>query len=284
MSQRTFAQLQKEASLELEACGIDNAKLDCRILLSHAAGIEYYSLISMAKDVVPQAVAFKFLELVENRKTGKPVYRIIGKREFFGRAFEVHEDVLDPRPETELLVERILQDFDGRVAKFCEIGIGSGAISVSLLCEQAKLEGLGTDISNTAIKAASINANNHGVEDRLQIVSTDCLKGIEGPFDFVVSNPPYIISKEIDELQIEVKNHDPAIALDGGADGLQFYERIFDEAKLVLKEGGLLYLETGHGQHEDLSVMGAKKGWGLVSKHLDLSGLERIMVFNIGQE
>lgn len=281
MSLVTFAQLQRSAGAQLQEAGVETAGLDARILLAHCAGIPYFALISCAKDEVLEEVQNKYKSVIEQRIAGKPVYRIIGKREFFGREFIIADNVLDPRPETELLVERILQDFAQKEAHFAEIGVGSGVISISLLLEQDQFSAIGSDISQDAINATEANLKLHDIEKRLSLKLTDCLESIKGPFDFIVSNPPYIDSVDMSGLQKEVRDFDPHIALDGGKDGLDFFERILTQAKPLLKTKGKLYLETGAGQHEILIKLAKQMGWGLVSAHLDLSGIERFVVFEV---
>lgn len=281
MSLVTFADLQRSAGSQLQSADVETAGLDARILLAHAAGMQYYALISCAKDAVSEAVQQKYQQLIAQRIAGKPVYRIIGLREFFGREFIVADNVLDPRPETELLVERILQDFAGKDAHFAEIGVGSGVISISLLLEQSQFTAIGSDISQDAINATNANLDAYDIEKRFELKLADCLEGIKGPFDFIVSNPPYIDSVDMAGLQKEVRDYDPHIALDGGKDGLEFYLRILTDAKSCLVPKGRLYLETGAGQHEPLINLAQQKGWGLVSAHLDLSGIERFVVFEI---
>lgn len=281
MSLVTFAQMQRSAGAQLQEAGVETAGLDARILLAHCAGIPYFALISCAKDEVLEDVQNNYKSVIEQRIAGKPVYRIIGKREFFGREFIIADNVLDPRPETELLVERILQDFAQKEAHFAEIGIGSGVISISLLLEQDQFSAIGSDISQDAINATEANLKLHDIEKRLSLKLTDCLEGIKGPFDFIVSNPPYIDSVDMSGLQKEVRDFDPHIALDGGKDGLEFFERILTQAKPLLKTKGKLYLETGAGQHEILIKLAKQMGWGLVSAHLDLSGIERFVVFEV---
>lgn len=281
MSLITFADLQRSAGAQLRKGEVELANLDARILLANAAGIPYYALISCAKDMVPEDVQLNYQELINQRIAGKPVYRIIGKREFFGRNFIVSDNVLDPRPETELLVERVLQDFHGKKAHFAEIGVGTGVISISLLMEEALFTAVGSDISEDAIKAAKENLDGYGLKSRFELKLTDCLNGVKGPFDFIVSNPPYIDSNDMAGLQKEVRDFDPHLALDGGKGGLEFYSRILLDAKDCIKLNGRLYLETGAGQHEKLIEMAKQKGWGLVSAHLDLSEIERFVVFEM---
>lgn len=262
----------------LRAGGIETAAFDARILVEAVTGLSRAQLISRSDLEISKEVRAQITNYVAQRISGKPVFRILGQREFFGRDFKVFDNVLDPRPETELLVELIVEQ-TSNVKRFAEIGVGSGAISVSLLCEIPNASALATDMSDEALIAARHNAKTHGVKNRLTLAKADCLSGVQGKFDFIVSNPPYIKSEDIEQLQIEVREFDPALALDGGKSGLEFYAKIFEQAHGLLVEGGKLYLETGHGQHDELAELGKKMGWGLVSKHLDLCGLERIVVF-----
>lgn len=279
----TIAELIAQATKHLQASGIETPSLDARILFEAASGFSRAEIISKSKDDVSTQTRYRFLSFIEERKAGKPVYRIIGRRDFYGREFKVFDDVLDPRPETELLVDLIVSEWKGHLCRFAEIGVGSGAISVSLLAEMEQAQGLATDICDHAINAATFNAEQIGVANRLEIRKANCLIDADGPitgqFDFIVSNPPYIDSNEMAGLSKEVLSHDPKIALDGGKAGLEFYGRIFDEARHIIIPDGKLYLETGYGQHADLIEMAGKIGWGLISSHLDLSGLERIVVF-----
>lgn len=276
---RSVSELLNEGAELLCEAGIDGAQREARILLAHVLKCEAGDLIARGRDLVTACAASRFHAALAVRSTGKPVYRIIGARAFFGRQFSLNDACLEPRPETELLVERVLDDFSKDAGvRFCDVGTGSGVIAVSLLCEISNAFAVATDINGEALQAAQSNAVTHGVAERLMLTQADTLAGVEGLFEFVVSNPPYIPSGDIDELAREVRCHDPRTALDGGADGLENYRKLLEQSALVLRPGGRLYLETGHGQHDAICDMADKLGWGMISRHLDLSGLERIVV------
>ena len=277
------AELQRHGAAVLREAGIANPQFDARVLLAGCLGLEMAALLGAAGTVIGEPGLSTYLAALKERCSGKPVHRILGYREFYGRKFSFGKDCLEPRPETELLVSRILQDCDkGESVQFTEIGVGSGVIAVTLLAELPLAQAIATDIAAGALKAAQQNAVVFNVSDRLKLFETDCLDGIDRRqgigFDFIVSNPPYIASPEIETLSDEVRRFDPHAALDGGEDGLDIYRRILRQAGALLKPSGRLYLETGHGQHDALAGMAKEIGWGIVSRHLDLSGLERIVV------
>ena len=271
--------LQREAIPVLRAAGIADAARDVRILLAHLIGVEPGGILTRPDQVIDHEKADLFRDWINQRAMGRPVHRIIGARAFYNRVFAFNDACLEPRPETELLVERVLADYSSNDnIRFAEVGVGSGVISVTLLCELAMATAVGTDISSGALEATRQNADSFGVGERLELLEADCLNGVEGVYDFIVSNPPYIETGELAALSKEVREHDPLAALDGGQDGLDIYRRIFTSAASRLSRSGRLYLETGHGQHDAILQLAEKSGWGIVSRHLDLSGLERMVV------
>ena len=285
---KTYDSLLRDAARRLEDGGIETAMLDARRLLGHASNSDLAALICQSRDLPCQQTVERFETFLSARLSGKPVHRILEKREFFGRTFKVLDDVLEPRPETELLVERILEDWKDRLGigkidsvwlQFAEIGIGSGVIAITLLAELAGSRCIATDVSAKAIAASRINAQLHGVDGRLSLQRAEYLDGVTSGLDFIVSNPTYIKSKDILGLAREVRAYDPLVGLDGGASGLEIYAGILARGLDHLKPDGRLYLETGHGQHFEIIEMAVKNGWQLVSSHLDLCGLERILVF-----
>ena len=276
---KTIGEAQREGAVRLKNAEIENAALDARVLLAGCLKVEMAGLLSASSKLIGEELYQTYLEMIEERQTGKPVYRILGRREFYGRSFQFGKDCLEPRPETELLVERVLEDYKpGTPVLFGEIGVGSGVIACTLLAELPEAKALGTDIAAGAIEATRINGEILGVSSRLELHQTDCFKGIVERFDFIVSNPPYIITSDIETLEKEVRLFDPAAALDGGPDGFDIYRKILQQTHGILNAGGRLYLETGHGQHQQIVSMASEMGWGIVSTHLDLSGLERIVV------
>jgi len=222
------------------------------------------------------------------RLAGEPVSRILGRREFFGRVFAVTPEVLDPRPETELLVEAALrlrphiEALAGSAPVACDLGSGSGAIIVSLLAEWPVLKGLAVDISAPALRVTRRNAAAHGVAKRLLCVQGSWLEPIGGPIDLLLANPPYISERDIAGLQREVREHDPHLALAGGADGLDAYRAIARRAKDVLRPGGWLLVEVGAGQAQAVRALFTRAGLAadealLPSILADLAGVERVV-------
>ncbi len=279
-SNATIGEMQRKGMKRLRDAGIENPGLDVRFLLGDVLQLQPAQLISADRQEMAPEKCEAFEAMIDLRLAGKPVHRILGHREFYGRRIDFGDGCLEPRPETELLVERVLQDVDkAHRVSFLEIGTGSGAIIVTLLAELANACGVGTDIEPLALAQTLKNARRHLVEERIELVEADCFPATHGKFNFIVSNPPYIASGDIAALSREVRESDPRPALDGGMDGMDIYRRIFDRAPGFLLPEGRLYLETGHGQHDMIISIATKKGWGIVSRHLDLSKLERIVVF-----
>jgi len=267
-----------EASRRLARAGIADSVLDARLLLQHAVAVDHAGLISRLPLALDTTSAERFGGQIERRIAGEPVSRILGRRAFHGLELIVTPDVLDPRPETELLVELALADFADRATYFCDIGTGSGAIAVALLAALPKARAVATDISEAALEVARANAAANGVAARLEFVATDLLSGVTGPFDFIVSNPPYIETAAIGGLAREVALFDPPLALDGGADGLDAYRRIFAQAASRMKPGARLYLEFGAGQSGALARLAAAQGWHVARIVADLAGIDRAMI------
>ncbi|MFK5978784.1 MAG: peptide chain release factor N(5)-glutamine methyltransferase [Rhizobiaceae bacterium] len=277
---QTHADLLDEATDKLGDTGCETPKLDARLLLQHVCHVEHAGLISRMDELASTADAEAFFHLIEMRATGCPVHRIIGHREFYGHSFKLSPDTLEPRPDTECLIERVLADRleFGLSPHFVDVGTGSGAIAISLLKALPEAKAVASDISIKALETAKLNANALGVSQRIEFVQSNYLEGLKGPFDFLVSNPPYIVSAEITKLEREVRDWDPSIALDGGGDGLDAYRAILRSAGSVLKRGGKLYLEIGYDQVTDLqalSVFYSLKFDGLIH---DLGGQPRVVV------
>ncbi|MGI9402875.1 MAG: peptide chain release factor N(5)-glutamine methyltransferase [Rhizobiaceae bacterium] len=275
--------LAKVAEL-LRKNGIGDAELDARLLLQHVLGCEHSELISKYLEALPLELAVAHEELVRRRSEGEPVHRIIGHREFFGTVLEIGLEVLDPRPETELLVEAVVADVDENAKlQFADVGTGSGAIGISLLKLLPGAICTAIDVSEAALDVACRNAERNEVADRFLPVCSDYFSSVVPEFNFIVSNPPYIRSADIAELDIEVKSHDPLIALDGGRDGLDAYREIFVQARKHLRPYGRLYLEVGFDQLESCSRLALDAGWSVVQEKEDYAGLPRILVFEIAE-
>lgn len=246
---RAMALIQMSAAFR--AASLPTPDIDARHLLCGLLGIDKARLIA-EPDVALGEMAPRVSDGVARRLLNEPVSRILGRKEFYGHAFKITPDVLDPRPETEAIVELVLEIIDrdaGRDAelRIADIGTGSGAILLTLLLELASARGVGTDISPAALNVAKANAQALGVSDRCQFLHTRGLSGVAGAFDIVVSNPPYIASADIAGLEADVAGYDPIQALDGGADGLQVYREIANEI-ISLNRARWIVLELGSGQ------------------------------------
>jgi len=278
--QPSFADVLLSAVSAFDYAGIDTPQMDARLLLSHAAGISHSDLISRMHDLVPHEIQATFSGFVSRRLGSEPVHRILGKREFYGREFLLGPDALVPRPDTETLIDVILQKYVGRPEKLriLDLGTGSGVIAITLACEIPDSDVVAVDISKDVLENCSENALRLGVGDRMQTLYSNMFEKLEGRFDLIVSNPPYIPTQDLEGLAPEVKMHDPKRALDGGADGLTFYRQIFAAAPEFLKQEGTLVVEFGIGQSELIRDIASSCGFSDLSVHQDLGGIARVMV------
>ena len=267
--------------------GIATPDLDARILLCAATGASHEGLIANAERAMAPEEAARFASLVERRLAGEPVSRICGKREFYGRSFRINAHTLDPRPDTETLIDTVLEIADGegwrgQPLAIADLGTGSGAILISLLAAFPLAHGIGVDLSGEALEVAAENAARLGVAARAQFLKGDWLDGLASErFDLIVANPPYIPTREIAGLPLEVKDRDPHLALDGGADGLDAYRRIAAGAAMALRPGGRIVLEIGMDQAAAVSGLLKESGFGLnieTAVRRDLAGRPRCLV------
>lgn len=244
-----------ELCQRLRANGISNPGMEARLLLRHA------EFLQSSRGKVGESIQENLESLIAGRLSGEPLSRIIGTQEFWSLEFELSPDTLDPRQDTETLVEAALKAY-GRQSplRILDIGTGSGCILISLLHEWPEATGVGTDLSAGAIRTAQRNAEKHGVAGRVEFVQTSWAQGIEGPFDLVVSNPPYIRRDVIPNLDENVRNYDPILALDGGEDGLDAYRSILTEIKSLLAPGGKMFFEIGYDQSESVPRLVANAG------------------------
>lgn len=257
--------------------GVDAPMREARWLLADVLGVDRAELI-LREDQPPEPDhRAAWSAALARRAAGEPLSRIRGWKEFYGRRFQVTRDVLDPRPETEHLVEAALERLPkgGRVL---DLGTGSGCILVSVLAERPDASGVGLDVSEQALNVARLNAFSLGASARAEwaLGDFDALDGL-GEFDMVVSNPPYIPTGDIAALDIEVRAHDPGLALDGGEDGLAAYRRIIPAAMGVLAPGGWLALEVGAGQADAVRALLLSEGWLALGVRRDLGGHDRVV-------
>ena len=261
---------------QLKNAEIDDAVLDAWYLLEHVTGISRGMYFMDMNREISSEKETMYRGYVATRAKHIPLQHITGVQEFMGLEFHVNEHVLVPRQDTEILVENVLQDLksDMRVLDMCT---GSGCILLSLLklCGCANVNGVGTDISEEALRVAGQNAER--LEVNAQFLHSDLFENVEGLYDIIVSNPPYIPTSVIEELKEEVKFHDPYLALDGKEDGLHFYKGIVEESPKYLKKGGKLYFEIGHDQGEDVSKLMKDAGFVDVTVKKDLAGLDRVV-------
>jgi len=259
----------------LRAAGIADPGRDARILLAHAARIEAARVTLIAPEDLAPDIAERYEHLIALRAVRVPVSHLLGEREFYGRRFKISPEVLDPRPETEILVEAALAVPFERVL---DLGTGSGCILVTLLAECDTARGVGCDLSQAACLQASANAVLHRVQDRAEIVQSDWFDDIKGQFDLIVSNPPYIAADEMDGLSDEVRRHEPEMALSDGGDGLGAYRRIAQGLMTHLSPGGRLLLEIGPTQGAAVIALMQKAGLTGLRLVPDLDGRDRVVV------
>jgi release factor glutamine methyltransferase len=260
------------AAKRLEAAGIGGAQRDVRYLMAHVMGVERDRLSILMSEVIDPETFDRFSELVVRRGLGVPVSRIVGERLFYGRSFTVTGAVLDPRPETEILVEAALE---GPFGRLLDLGTGSGCIAVTLLAEREQATAMAGDLSEDALTVASGNATRHGVSDRLTLVQSDWYDATPGNFDLVVSNPPYIAEAEMGGLSVEVRDHDPRMALTDGGDGLSAYRAITAGINAVLDPGGRLLVEIGPTQGDAVGALFRGAGLEDIRVLPDLDGRDR---------
>ncbi|WP_412072975.1 peptide chain release factor N(5)-glutamine methyltransferase [Tritonibacter mobilis] len=271
----TAAQAMVAATARLRAAGVDDPARDARVLLAHAARIEAARVTLIAPEELSHEVAERYDQLISLRAIRVPVSHLIGERDFYGRRFKVSADVLDPRPETETLIEAALSEPFERVL---DLGVGSGCILVTLLAEQQGALGLGVDLSEAACLQASANAVLHRVEARADIRQSDWFSAVKGQFDLIVSNPPYIALNEMDDLSEEVREHEPQMALTDGADGLSAYRLICAGLERHLAQGGRVLVEIGPTQGAAVAEMMRAAGLVEVTVLPDLDGRDRVVL------
>ena len=271
----TAAEAMVAATARLRAAGVPDPARDARLLLAHAARIDATRVTLIAPEDLSDDIAERFEHMVSLRAVRVPVSHLIGERAFYGRRFKISAEVLDPRPETEILVEAALAEPFARVL---DLGTGSGCILVTLLAERPQATGLGVDLSEAACLQASANAVLHEVATRADIRRSDWFSAVTGRFDLIVSNPPYIALNEMAGLSEEVRDHEPDTALTDGGDGLGAYRVICAGAGDYLKAGGRLAVEIGPTQGAAVSAMMARAGLVGIEVLHDLDGRDRVVL------
>jgi release factor glutamine methyltransferase len=282
----SIAALSAVVKQRLQAAGLTTPALDARLIVMRATGLSHEQLIAGSGTSVAAEARMQIMEMVRRREGGEPLSRIIGEREFYSRLFALNSGTLDPRPDTETLVDAAVgvlreePDHDWRIA---DLGTGSGAVIITLLAEMTAATGVGTDLCVTALNAARANALRHKVANRLELIEGSWFETLSGAFDLIVSNPPYIASGAIALLPREVRLHDPHCALDGGPDGLSAYRAIAEGVCRHLRIGGHLCVEIGEGQEGAVGAIMRGGGLRPARRHppvtADLSGTPRVLTF-----
>lgn len=266
----------------LSESGVKNAIEEARLIIKKTLKKNELEFITFQNKKISSQQVNSILHNFIERTRGKPVSKIFGFKEFFSNEFIVNKNVLDPRPETELLVEltikSLLKKKDKKIS-LLDLGVGSGCLIISILLflKKNKVSALGVDISKKALDTADKNLKKFNLEKKLKLKKSDWFSDIHEKFDIIISNPPYIKTSDIKNLDKEVKFYDPLIALDGGFNGLRCFERIASDAKFHLKQNGIVLLEIGFGQINPVKKIFEKMGYKIFLKEKDLQGIIRVV-------
>ena len=276
----TYRECYEQGCRTLQAAGIEEAALDARLLLEAVCGTDRNDLLVHGEQQVAPEAEEKYLNWIRQRAEHIPLQQLTGEQGFMGLTFNVNEHVLIPRQDTEILVEEVLKELhDGmRVLDMCT---GSGCILLSLLHYSNDCEGLGVDLSAEALEVAGRNGLKVLTPEKAEhahFLQSDLFEKVEGKFEIIVSNPPYIASAEVEKLMPEVRDHEPRMALDGTEDGLYFYRRIIEEAGKHLVSSGMLFFEIGYDQGQAVSELMRTEGYCEVQVVQDYAGLDRVVL------
>jgi release factor glutamine methyltransferase len=276
----TVEAARRTLAARFQSANIDSADLDARLLTGHALDLDLTGIITAANRALTADESNRLEALASRRLAGEPVARILGHKEFWGLQLALSPAALVPRPDTETVVELALQMLRegsaSKPARIADLGTGTGAILLALLSELPEATGIGTDISDEALETATANAARLGLAPRASFIRCDYASALTGPYDLIVSNPPYIRSGDIAGLAVEVREHDPFAALDGGPDGLDAYRALIPQVARILAPGAALVVEAGQGQAAQIEAL--MTAAGLVphgAPRADLAGISR---------
>jgi release factor glutamine methyltransferase len=268
----------------LKAGGIEDAAAEARILAAGVLGLSRTDLFARGDMPIEEPARDRLLEAVARRLKGEPPYRILGQRPFFGLEFKLSKGTLEPRPDTEVLVDTVLgllSDRRDEPLALVDLGTGTGAISLALLAHLPAARAVGVDLDPDALATAAENAALNGLSERFSTAQSNWFDDISGTFDVIVSNPPYIRSEVIPGLDREVREHDPHLALDGGVDGLDAYREIARRVHAFLRPGGLVAVEIGYDQQGEVEAIFAQHGLEMIRAVRDLGGRDRVLAFRL---
>jgi release factor glutamine methyltransferase len=275
----TRAAARADLALRFSALGYDDAQREATLLMTGVCPLRMAELIAAPEAPLGEAAA-QLAAAAARRFAGEPLSRILGRREFWSLEFAISPDVLDPRPDTETIVEAALAVFASRRTeplRVLDLGIGSGALLCALLSELPEARGIGIDLSEGAAAAARANVAALGFSDRAEVRVGDWTAGLAGPFDLVVANPPYVRTGDIAFLERETRVHDPRLALDGGADGLDSYRALAPDIARLLAPTGRFFVEVGVGQADSVKALADAAGLVDLATHRDLAGVARVV-------
>ena len=273
MQKKTVLKILNKSIDQLKKYNIENPQLNAELIISHVLDMNKANLYLNSKDILDNEKSDIIEQFIIRRTKHEPLQYILGETEFYGCKIKVNPDVLIPRPETELLVEKLVQE---NVNSILEIGTGSGAIAIALAKQMKNVQIEATDISEKALNTARQNAELNNVS--INFMQSDIFENIKNKYDIIVSNPPYISKKEYDNLAPEIKDYEPEISLLAKEEGLFYYKKIFENAKDYLTEKGKIYFEIGYNQAEKIKEIAKENGFDEINVFKDLNGFDRIVM------
>ncbi|MGB0541232.1 MAG: peptide chain release factor N(5)-glutamine methyltransferase [Hyphomicrobiales bacterium] len=273
-------EIQRKLCNNFSTIGIETPELDARIILKEVLSLDDKDLILKESLDIPEEMIEKIITIESRRLNGEPISKIFKKRDFYNSTFVISNDVLDPRPETELIVE-IANNYINKneVKNILDLGTGSGCILLSILKENRMINGLGIDLSKEAISIAKQNSKKLNLETQSNFLVSNWMSSVNYKYDLVVSNPPYIASEDIKKLSKSVKIYDPILSLDGGDDGLNSYRLIASDLKRIIGMNALIIIEIGYNQSLQVIDIFKKNDFKLIKKYNDINGLDRVLTF-----
>ena len=273
-------EIQRKLCNNFSTIGIETPELDARIILKEVLSLDDKDLILKESLDIPEEMIEKIITIESRRLNGEPISKIFKKRDFYNSTFVISNDVLDPRPETELIVE-IANNYINKneVKNILDLGTGSGCILLSILKENKMINGLGIDLSKDAISIAKQNSKKLNLETQSKFLISNWMSSVNYKYDLVVSNPPYIASEDIKKLSKSVKIYDPILSLDGGDDGLNSYRLIASDLKRIISMNALIIIEIGYNQSLQVIEIFKKNNFKLMKKYNDINGLDRVLTF-----